>query len=201
MKKILLPLLLLPFGVFAQEVAPDSSAAQKPLKWEVGLNNSIAFSTDDNLVFYDDMFVLGRNSVSVYRNFKTVQAGLIVEGGVLAIDGWWLSPQAVVNYKVAFRKFYAYSGGVAGYVREQSASWLYGPSMNGFVSGAQVGGVYNLGKRFGLNLEAGVRFKHMSGTVTVIHENGTGTGTFTTTEVVGYSDVYFPVSVGVRYSF
>lgn len=201
MKMILLPLLLLfSPGVFAQEVKPDS-AASIPGKWEAGFNNSIAFSTETNGVIYDDMFLVGRNSLSVYRNSGSWQTGLVLEGGLLWTDSWWVSPQAVVNYKLPFKRLYAYAGGAAGYVREQYADNMILPGMNGFVTGAQVGSVYHLGKRFGLNLEGGVRFKHMSATITVVHENGTGAGTFTTEERIGHTDLYFPVSVGVRYKF
>jgi hypothetical protein len=201
MKKKLLPLLFLfPLGVFAQDVKPDS-AASEPLKWEVGLNTALAFIADNDVI-YDDIFLAGRNSFSVYRNFSGAQIGLLVEGGLMGGgDSWWISPQAVVNYRIRFKKLYAYGGGAAGYVREQYTDGLHGSAMNGFVTGVQAGAVYNLGKRFGLNVEGGVRFKHMYTNVKIYNDNFGVGPSYTTTEVRGHTDIYFPVSVGVRYKF
>ena len=190
--------MMLPLSVFAQDVKTEEPA-RKVMKWEAGLNNAIAFSADG---IYDDIFLAGRNSVSIYRNFRATQIGFVLEGGLTGVgDSWYLSPQVAVNYTIPFKKLYAYGGGAVGYVREQNNGVLSGPDMNGTLIGAQAGGVYNIGKRFGLNVEGGVRFKHMSTSITTVREDGVAGGKFTVTERVGYSDMYFPLSVGVRYRF
>lgn len=188
MKEFLFLLLLIPFGV----------AAQKTKKWEAGLNTAINFVSKDKLYGIDYPLVTCNGLVSAYRNFNRLQVGVVVEGGWLGGGNDWWSPQGVVNYKIPFRKSYAYAGGVAGYVREYYFA-PYDHSANGFVTGLQAGAVYFPGKRFGINLETGVRFQHMYRSV-VITDLNSPEG-YISSKVMGLTDIHFPLSVGVRYRF
>ncbi|MCD6062894.1 MAG: hypothetical protein K0R82_805 [Flavipsychrobacter sp.] len=199
MKKLLILLLLLPPGVYAQEGKPDS-AVSKPMKWEIGVNTAIAFTTQRGFGgIYDDRFLVGRNSLSIYRNFTEGQIGLVAEGGLLGVgDGWYISPHVVANYKMPFKRFYGYFGGAAGYVREETTDRVYARlDLRGFLMGIQGGVVYGIGQRFALNAECGVRIKDIT-SVEIMYDYVPPP-----TDIMprGYTDVYFPVSVGVRYRF
>lgn len=188
MKKVLFLLLLSPFSINAQQAK----------KWEVGLNTALNFVSKDELYKIDRPMVTCNGSVSAYRNFKHFQAGASVEGGWLGRGNDWWSSQAIANYKIPFHRSYAYAGGVAGYVRE----YYFGPydhSANGFVTGLQAGVVYFPGKRFGINLETGVRFQHMYRSV-VITDLNSPEG-YISSKVMGVTDTHFLFSVGLRYRF
>jgi hypothetical protein len=64
------------------------------------------------------------------------------------------------------------------------------------ITGLQAGVVFFPGKRIGINLEPGVRFKQMYREVRVVDNQGT-----ITIEKRGFTETYFPLSVGVRYRF
>lgn len=194
MKKLLFLLLLVPFGVTAQETK----------KWEIGLNTAAVFSKmqinrsgDLRWRLNDYYFLVNHMSLSAYRNFTRVQVGLKIEGGLRDRDRGWVSPQAVVNYRIPFSNIYVYGGAVAGYVREQVSSSSSFPGGNGFVTGLQAGAVIFPGKRFGINLETGVRFNRTYRELSVVDPNGAPLGIAKR----WITETYIPVSLGVRYRF
>jgi hypothetical protein len=205
MKNLVVALMLLsPLSAFAEDAEQDT---KKPSisKWELGLNNSLAFATEGNLTFYDDIFLGGRNSVSLYRNFKSLQTGLVVEGGVTGTGGgWYIAPSLVLNGRVDYNKMYLYGGGSVGYIREKPEMFWTMPgnrtTFGGIVTGVHAGAVYNLSKRFALNVEAGMKVKRISAKMTTEFFYP-GHGTVINEQRVSYSDLYVPVSVGVRYRF
>ena len=205
MKKLLTAVFfVLPLVVVAKNTPRDSMTKIKS-GWELGLNNSLAFATEGNLTFYDDIVLGGRNSVSLYRNFKSLQTGLVVEGGVTGTGGgWYIAPSLVLNGRLDFNKMYLYGGGSVGYIREKPEVFLMvvgtTRTFGGIVTGVQAGTVYNLGKRFALNVEAGMKVKRISAKMTTEFFYP-GHGTVINEQRVSYSDLYVPVSVGVRYKF
>jgi hypothetical protein len=143
------------------------------------------------------MFLVNNMSLSAYHNFNRLQVGLRVDGGTMGGRDRWMSPQAVVNYRISFSKLYVYGGGVAGYVREQVSRLSHYPDGNGFVTGLHAGTVIFPGKRLGINLETGVRINRMYREVAITYPNGAPLGT----ERRGFTETYIPLSVGVRYRF
>lgn len=193
LKESLILLLLISSGAKAQETK----------KWEIGLNTGAIFSKhqdqsgDSRWIFRDNMFLVNDMSLSAYQNFNRFQVGLRVDGGTMGGRDWWISPQAVANYKIPFSKLYVYGGGVAGYVTERVSRMSHYPAGNGFVTGLQAGTVIFPGKRIGINLETGVRFNRMYREVTFIDPDQG----IARQEVKGFTETYVPLSLGIRYRF
>lgn len=197
MKTLFAVLAMLPMVAIAQENSSHSTIAKgNNKKWEAGWNNGLALSLKKGMTFYDDAFLVSRNTFSLYRNFSSSQIGLRIEGGYSPLDeSWYISPEIVVNKSVNFKHMYLYGGGGVGYKRIEN-SFLMASVRNGYTTALQAGIVYHLSKHISINVEVAVKSEQMWLKYTYSTSQNE-----TVTHKTSHFDVYLPVAAGLRYRF
>ena len=181
MKFLICLLLLLPISAYSQVGVSPSSR-------ELGFNLGHAF---DNAM--QDAFSTGgylRSALNFYQTKGHIQYGLTIEGGTNGYDYWYLSPGVLTNYKFSLNKTYIYAGFMAGYVCSDdmmTEHFVTQSITQGYVFGLQGGLAMPVSKRFSVNAESAAR----STQVWTSYKNY---------ETESNIIIYFPITVGIRYS-
>ena len=194
MKNFLAAFILLSFAANAQEAAPPLPLS----KVELGISHGWAWKTN----FMTDASA-PEHTVSIFRNFRNFQAGIGLQFGigevVYKLNGRFIAPTLVANKLMRFNKFYLYGGGRAGYIDSRNAGYITNTGRSeGYTVGLQSGVVWH-GEHFGFNAELGVRSEQLWTTVT--QEIGYAPSTYRYSYRDNYFNLYFPLSLGVRYMF
>jgi hypothetical protein len=192
MKQLIIALIILPAFCLAQEV----KTADKPKirKNEVGLTVGGDFGSD---AFRSDFIPV---SAAYYRNLKKAQLGFNLQCGIGNGPGmWYISSEVKANKIFLFKHQSLYAGGSTGY---KWISWqhiAFIPKSSGFTMGLQAGTLIPLGKNLDLNFEAGLKLDQQATNIEMQrYEQG---NLVNYTERYSYNEIYFPISIGMRYRF
>ena len=196
MKKILYLLLLaMPFAANAQDLEHPA----KKNGFEIGLNTGLAFNSKG---IYDDLYFGGRNVLSFYKNFKLSQIGTSVEFGVTGTGGGsFFSINAIANRTFHFEKMYLYGGGLIGYKNIQPEYTVTSHTQTGYQVGLQAGIVRHLGRHFSFNAELAARGEQIWYTRDEDIQPFAPRDVYTIAVRGSYFELYYPVTIGIRYRF